>query len=164
MSYKLSEHSSISEDVELLVNKALKNKDVNENFYNQVLEREKYSSTAFYGKFAIPHSNVQNANVTKLYIMVNQEGVKWDDENIKLIFLILIKREAANDFRKLYVGITETLYHSNVVFNNLDKIKTVEDIYNINTLGFRGEALPSIASVSKVNLKSKIQEEAFGLC
>lgn len=35
------------------------------------------------------------------------------------------------------------------------KIKDVDDIYKINTLGFRGEALPSIASVSKVLLKTK---------
>lgn len=42
------------------------------------------------------------------------------------------------------------------------KIKNSSDIFSINTLGFRGEALPSVASVSKVNLKSKIQEEAFG--
>ena len=42
------------------------------------------------------------------------------------------------------------------------KIKNSSDIFSINTLGFRGEALPSIASVSKVNLKSKIQEEDFG--
>lgn len=42
------------------------------------------------------------------------------------------------------------------------KIKESEDIYNIHTLGFRGEALPSIASVAKVNLKSKTKDDEFG--
>lgn len=42
------------------------------------------------------------------------------------------------------------------------KINSVEDIYSINTLGFRGEALPSIAAVSKVHLKSKTSNYPFG--
>ena len=42
------------------------------------------------------------------------------------------------------------------------KIKSVDDIYSISTLGFRGEALPSIAAVSKVNIKSRTSISDFG--
>src|SRR5207248_2516487 len=37
------------------------------------------------------------------------------------------------------------------------KIREFDDLSRVRTLGFRGEALPSIASVSRFNPKSKIQ-------
>ncbi|MCL2320559.1 MAG: DNA mismatch repair endonuclease MutL [Oscillospiraceae bacterium] len=46
--------------------------------------------------------------------------------------------------------------------HSTSKIKNIDDIYNIKSMGFRGEALPSIASVSKVTLKSKIKELDLG--
>ena len=42
------------------------------------------------------------------------------------------------------------------------KIRRAEDLSEIATLGFRGEALPSIASVSMVEIKSKTEEADIG--
>ena len=42
------------------------------------------------------------------------------------------------------------------------KVKNVDDLSQIGTLGFRGEALSSISSVSKIKLSSKTYEDEIG--
>lgn len=42
------------------------------------------------------------------------------------------------------------------------KIKTAEDLFALTTMGFRGEALPSIAAVSQVELRTRAKGEEIG--
>lgn len=43
------------------------------------------------------------------------------------------------------------------------KIRNADDLFSIHTLGFRGEALPSIASVSKMEIISRSQDSEVGV-
>lgn len=44
------------------------------------------------------------------------------------------------------------------------KISEASDLFCLHTMGFRGEALPSIAAVSQVELRTKMSEEKLGVC
>ena len=44
------------------------------------------------------------------------------------------------------------------------KIRKADDLFALTTMGFRGEALPSIAAVSQVELRTRMEKEELGTC
>src|SRR6201985_3573507 len=42
------------------------------------------------------------------------------------------------------------------------KLRTAEDLLSVATLGFRGEALPSIASISRLRLETRAEDQPSG--
>ncbi len=59
-------------------------------------------------------------------------------------------------------GIEKEQVPSAFLRHSTSKIRTAEDLSHIASLGFRGEALSSIAAVSQVELITKTAEETFG--
>ncbi len=59
-------------------------------------------------------------------------------------------------------GMSETDARMSFERHATSKIKNIEDLFHIKTMGFRGEALASIAAVAQVELKSKKEDESIG--
>lgn len=60
------------------------------------------------------------------------------------------------------VGMQKDDVYLSIQRHATSKLKTKEDIFNLNTFGFRGEALASISAVSKMSLSSKTKIDKFG--
>ena len=80
------------------------------------------------------HITVEIKNGGKTYIRVTDDGCGMSEEDAKIAFL----RHATS------------------------KIDCEEDLFNINTMGFRGEALAAIAAVSRIELRTAASTERFG--
>lgn len=61
-------------------------------------------------------------------------------------------------------GMSETDIRMAFERHATSKIKSVNDLFTIRTMGFRGEALASIAAIAQVEVKSRKVEEELGNC
>ena len=77
---------------------------------------------------------------------------------------IIIKKSGKGLIQIIDNGIGMNIQDAKVCFikHATSKIESTEDITKISTMGFRGEALASIASVAEVELKTKTQDEEIG--
>lgn len=82
--------------------------------------------------------------------------------NIKL----LIKDAGKNLVQVIDDGMGMSATDARMCFERhaTSKIKKAEDLFNLSTKGFRGEALASIAAIAHVELKTKQENDELGTC
>lgn len=59
-------------------------------------------------------------------------------------------------------GMSETDARMSLERHATSKIRNVDDLFHLHTMGFRGEALASIASIAQIELKSRIKGNGLG--
>ena len=89
-----------------------------------------------------------------------ENSIDAKSKNIKVI----IKDAGKQSVNVIDDGIGMTKQDSVKCFerHSTSKLSTAEDLFTVKTMGFRGEALASIAAVSEITLKTKTQLDKIG--
>lgn len=95
-------------------------------FTQSVLKRESMSSTCFMEAFAVPHALELNAQRTCFAVLIEEDGILWDDTRINCVLLIAVCREDRKEFMKIYSGIIQYLFQKEAV----DKLTAAPDFHH----------------------------------
>ncbi len=80
-------------------------------------------------------------------------------------YIRLVIREAGKELVQVIddgIGMSETDARLSLERHATSKIKNPEDLFNIRTMGFRGEALASIAAIAQMEVKTKRAVDELG--
>lgn len=113
-----------------------------ENIANQIAAGEVIQRPASAAKELL--ENAVDAGATSIQLIVNDAG--------KALVQVIDNGK----------GMSETDARMSFERHATSKINTIEDLFRIRTMGFRGEALASIAAVAQVELKSKKHDQDIG--
>lgn len=61
-------------------------------------------------------------------------------------------------------GMSETDARMSLERHATSKIRKAEDLFTLHTMGFRGEALASIAAVSQLEMRTRLESQELGTC
>ena len=115
-----------------------------ENIANQIAAGEVIQRPASAVKELL--ENAVDAGATEIKLFVNDAG--------KALIQVIDNGK----------GMSETDARMSFERHATSKIKNIDDLFHIKTMGFRGEALASIAGVAQVELRTKKAGESVGTC
>lgn len=100
--------------ISYICNQLTKMEYVKDDFCCNVLKREQISSTAF-NDIAIPHSIEPEGYKTSISILINHNGIHWNNQKVKIVILLSASPYESRDFYNLYEALI-------LLFNNKKNI------------------------------------------
>lgn len=86
--------------IQFLSSKLKQDGAVNDNFIKNVLQRESLSPTCFMNSFALPHSFQEDSIKNRISVLINKNGIKWDNQTVYIVFLISTSKNTAKRLNK----------------------------------------------------------------
>ena len=108
--FKSSEITTKEEAIYFLSKKIIDFGLAEEDFTQSVLKRESLSSTCFFETFAIPHAIEMNAKKTMFCVLINQNGIVWDENKISIVLMIAVQKDDRKKFMDIYNTIVKILW------------------------------------------------------
>ncbi|MFR3728459.1 BglG family transcription antiterminator [Lacrimispora sp.] len=115
----------------LMVNKLLETGDVREDYLQNVMDREKATTTAVGGGIAIPHGNNQAVNESRVVVAVLDQPIAWHEDMVDVVFLLALKMDTSlqkactQQFYKDFISLTE----NDEFMKQIRQVKTGLDLY-----------------------------------
>ncbi|MFT3876058.1 MAG: PTS sugar transporter subunit IIA [Propioniciclava sp.] len=96
---RLDESLTKEQALKLMCGRLVEQGYVGENYLEDVLDRERRSSTSFGGEFAIPHSLRMDATTTAISVLVSEKGIPWGSSSVRLVMLFALSPDGRQIFR-----------------------------------------------------------------
>lgn len=83
---------------------------VGELFEKSVREREDAASTAFGGRFAIPHATRMDARKTVVGVLVSRKGINWGKSEVNIVLLLAVSALDRQRFISIFDALAQVLW------------------------------------------------------
>ena len=114
------------EAIHYLCEKVAERGYVDKDFEEYVLQREEVAPTSYGTTFSIPHPIVKVAKKNKVAVCIVDNPIQWNEDKIKIIFLICAANKADKEFDKLFEMIV-SLFDYPTKLKKLEKVKTYDE-------------------------------------
>ncbi|MFV0480181.1 MAG: BglG family transcription antiterminator [Anaerorhabdus sp.] len=105
-------------------------RNIPENYYDSIMERELLAVTEFDNLVAIPHTNEPLSDETFVCVAILNEAIVWEEKKVQFIFLLSIGKNGDSDLKSFYGASSRMIMNKNAI-KTLIQSKDFDDMMHI---------------------------------